>query len=288
METTRVDSAASRGCMTRAMKIHPTACVEPGAQIGADVEIGPYAQIGPEVTVGDQCVIGHGCHVEGRTHLGKNNKLYPYAVLGTAPQDLKYHGEDTELIIGDDNVFREFVTVNIGTLTGTGVTRIGNRNYFMICSHVGHDCEVEDDVILVNAVLIGGHCKIESGAKLMGGAAVNPFVTVGKLAFVGGLSRIVQDVPPFMIVEGNPAKVRRVNEVGLQRAGYPQEAVDKLHEAYKRIYRTEKLNRLKDLREIEASPGSTEEMLYLAQFIERSPQGKNGRYRERLRLQHGH
>jgi len=265
------------------MKIHPTACVDPNVELGEGVEIGPYVQIGPGVTIGENCVIGHGCHVEGKTHIGKNNILYPYVMLGTAPQDMKYHGEPTELIIGDDNVFREFVSVNVGTATGSGLTRIGNRNYFMMCSHVGHDCEIEDDVVLVNSVLLGGHCRLESGAKLMGGAALNPFVTVGKLAYVGGLSRIVHDVPPFMIVEGNPAKVRRVNEVGLLRAGYSREAIDRLHEAYKRIYRTNTLNRLKDFREIEESPDSTEEMLYLVRFLQRSLLGKSGRYRESLR-----
>lgn len=267
------------------MKIHPTACVDAGAEFGTNVEVGQYAQIGPEVRIGDNCSIGHGCHIEGRTHLGNNNILYPYVVLGTAPQDMKYHMEQTQLMIGDDNVFREFVTVNLGTPTGSGVTRIGNRNYFMIFSHVGHDCEIDDDVILVNAVLLGGHCKLESGAKLMGAAALNPFVTVGKLAFVGGLSRIAQDVPPFMIVEGNPAKVRRVNEVGLLRAGYSPHSIERLREAYKRIYRprNKELNRMKEFREIEASADSSEEMLYLVRFLQRSLQGKNGRYRESLR-----
>jgi len=278
-----VPSAVQQALEGATMRIHPTACVDPDAQLGAGVEVGPYAHIGPHVRVGENCRIGHGCHIEGRTRLGKNNILYPYVVLGTPPQDMKYHGEPTELVIGEDNVFREFVTVNTGTPTGSGVTRIGNRNYFMICSHVGHDCEIEDDVILVNGVLLGGHCKVESGAKLMGGAALNPFVTVGKLAFVGGLSRIVQDVPPFMIVEGNPAKVRRVNEVGLLRAGYSRQKIDRLHETFKRLYRTQKLNRLKDFQEIEASPDSTEEMLYLVRFLQRSLLGKNGRYRESLR-----
>lgn len=267
------------------MSIDPTAIVEPDAIIGAGVEIGPHAYVGPNVEIGDNCIIGHGCHIEGYTRLGENNHLFPFVTLGTPPQDLKYNGENTELIIGDNNIFREYCTVNIGTKTGVGRTVIGNKNYFMIFSHVGHDCEVEDYVILVNSVLVGGHCKLESGAKLMGGTAVNPFVTIGKLAFVGGLSRIIQDVPPFMIVEGNPAKVRRVNEVGLRRAGYDQEIIDKLDRAYRRIYRTKKLNRKKVFQEMEVDGSSGEETLYLIQFLRRSLEGRHGRYRESLRKQ---
>jgi UDP-N-acetylglucosamine acyltransferase len=263
--------------------IHPSAQVAAGAKLGENVEVGPVASIGPDVVIGDNCVIGHGSHVEGRTVMGKNNVLRPYAVLGTPPQDLKYHGERTELHIGDDNVFREFVTVNIGTPTGSGVTRIGNSNYFMIFSHVGHDCEIEDDTILVNGVLLGGHCKLETGAKLMGSAALNPFVTIGKQAYVGGLSRIAQDVPPFMIVEGNPAKVRRVNDVGLERAGYSEETIEELNEAFKRIYRTKELNRMKIFDQIEAGGDAGEDVLYLVQFLRRALMGRHGRFRESLR-----
>jgi len=263
--------------------IHPSAQIAAGAELGENVEVGPGAYIGPDVVIGDNCVIGHGAHVEGRTVMGKNNILRPYAVLGTPPQDLKYHGEKTELHIGDDNVFREFLTINTGTTTGCGVTRIGNRNYFMIFSHVGHDCEIEDDTILVNGVLLGGHCKLETGAKLMGAAACNPFVTVGKQAYVGGLSRIVQDVPPFMIVEGNPAKVRRVNDIGLERAGYSQEAIEELNEAFRRIYRTKELNRMKIFAQIEASGNAGEDVLYLVRFLRRALMGRHGRFRESLR-----
>ncbi len=265
------------------MKIHSTAYVHPSAALGSDVEVRPGVYIGPDVIIGENCLLGHGCHVEGKTRMGKNNILYPYVVVGTPPQDLKYHGEKTELIVGDDNVFREFVTINIGTPTGSGVTRIGSRNFFMICSHVGHDCEIQDDTVLVNGVLLGGHCKLESGAKLMGGAAVNPFVTVGKQAYIGGLSRIIADAPPFMIVEGNPARVRRVNNVGLQRAGYSDEAIQELTRAFKKIYRTQELNRLKVFDGIQRSGAASEETLYLVEFLRRSLKGKNGRYRESLR-----
>jgi len=267
------------------MKIHPTAHVDPGAKLGENVEVGLGAYVGPDVTIGDSCILGHGCHVEGNTTLGANNILHPHVCLGTPPQDLKWHGEKTELVIGDDNVFREFVTVNIGTPTGCGVTRIGSRNYLMICSHVGHDCELEDDVILVNAVLLGGHCKVESGAKLMGAAAVNPFVTIGTQAYVGGLTRTIRDVPPYMIVEGNPPKVRRVNDIGLERAGFAQETIEKLNDAFRKIYRTKKLNRMEVFDQIEAEAESCEEVSYLVAFLRRSLEGRHGRYRESLRKQ---
>ena len=265
------------------MKIHPTATIENGAKIGRNVEIGPQAYIGPEVTIGNDCIIGHGCHVTGKTVLGRNNHLAPHVVLGTAPQDLKYHGQNTELVIGDDNVFREFVTVHIGTTTGRGVTRVGNRNYFMICSHVGHDCVIEHDVILVNNVLLGGHCHVEIGAKLMGGSAFNPFVSIGKQAFVGGLTRVVHDVPPFLIVEGNPARVRAVNEIGLRRAGYDQNVIDALWDAYKAIYRTKELNRARTYEQLEDQPEVCPEVIYLIEFLRRSKQSAHGRYQESLK-----
>ncbi len=265
------------------MNIHQSAIVEPTAEIEYNVEIGPMAYIGPDVKIAGNCKIGYGCYIDANVEVGENNIFYPYAVIGTAPQDLKYHGEDTILHIGHDNVFREYVTVNRGTPTGLGYTRIGSRNVFMISSHVGHDCVVEDDVILVNSVLIGGHCKLETGCKLMGGVAVNPFVSIGKLSFVGGLSRIIQDVAPFMIVEGNPAKVRRINEVGLTRAGYSQQTIKKLDEAYRRIYRTKKLNRKKIFDELNEDRGISDETLYLVNFLERSLEGKHGRYLESKR-----
>ena len=265
------------------MKIHPTAIIDPKAQIGSNVEIGPYAYVGPCVTIGDDCVVGHGCHVEGGVTMGHNNMLAPYVSLGTAPQDLKYHGQPTELVIGDDNIFREYVTVNIGTPTGSGTTRIGNRNYLMICSHVAHDCILEDDVILVNSVLLGGHVCVEAGAKLMGNTAVNPFVTVGKQAYVGGLTRVIQDAPPFMILEGNPARVRGVNEVGLSRAGYASAVIEELWQVYKAIYRTRKLNRARIYDEVEGNSASSPEAVYLVEFLRRTQQGVHGRYRESLR-----
>ncbi|NLW49394.1 MAG: acyl-ACP--UDP-N-acetylglucosamine O-acyltransferase [Candidatus Brocadiaceae bacterium] len=265
------------------MKIHPSAVVESGARIGSGVEIGPHAYVGPHVAIGNDCTIGHGCHLSGRVTMGCNNILGPHVVVGTPPQDLKHHGNSTEILIGDDNVIREFATINTGSSTGSGVTRIGHRNYLMIFSHVGHDCVVEDETILVNGVLLGGHCHVESGAKLMGGAALNPFVTVGTQAYVGGLSRIVHDVPPYMIVEGNPARVRGVNEVGLQRSGYDRQVIEELWGAYKAIYRTRELNRSPIYEMLQARPGVHAETVNLVEFLRRSQKGVHGRYLESLR-----
>ena len=262
------------------MRIHAKAIVDGKAEIGENVELRPQASIGPAVPRGDDCVIGHGCHIEGHVTMGENNMLAPYVVLGTPPQDLTYHGQPTELIVGNDNVFREHVTVNIGTVGGHGVTRIGNRNYLMINSHVGHDCHLEDDILLVNGVLLGGHCHVENGAKLMGGAACHQYVTVGTQAYVGGLSRIVQDVPPYMIVEGNPSRVRGVNEIGLERAGFEREVIDQLWDTYKAIYRTRELNRAKIYDKIEDDPDSFEEALILVRALRRAQNGRHGRYLE--------
>jgi len=265
------------------MKIHRTAIIDPKAELGSNVQVDPYAYIGPDVKIGDDCVIGHGCHIEGWVTMGSNNILSAYVSLGTPPQDLKYHGQRTELIIGDDNVFREYFTANIGTPTGSGITRIGNRNYLMICSHVAHDCVLEDDIILVNSAMLGGHCRVECGAKIMGNSAANPFVTIGKHAYVGGLTRIIQDAPPFMILEGNPARVRGVNEIGLGRAGYDPAVIDELWEVYKTIYRTRKLNRSRLYDSVENNAQSSPEALYLVEFLRRTQQGVHGRYRESLR-----
>lgn len=265
------------------MQIHATAEVDSSASLGEDVEIGARAYVGPGATIGDKCSIGRGSYIAENTHLGENNKLYPYVILGTPPQDMKYHGEKTRLVVGDSNVFREYVTINRGTSNGEEETRVGDRNFFMISSHVGHDCIVEDETIMVNNVQLGGHCYVETGAKLMGAAAVNPFVTVGKMAYVGGMTRVVRDVPPFMIMEGNPAKVRGVNEIGLRRAGYEQDKIDRLAEVYKKIYRTRELNRSKIFERIESKDETIEEVRYLVQFLQRSLEGRHGRYRESLR-----
>lgn len=265
------------------MKIDPTAIIDPSARLGRDVVVGPFATIGPHVVVGDECSIGQGAIVAGHTQLGARNQVFPCVALGTAPQDLKYHGEETRLVIGDENVFREFTTVNIGTVTGHGVTTIGSNCFIMACAHIAHDCTLEDQVILANSVLLGGHVSVQRDAKLMGNASVNPFATIGRLAYVGGLTRIVQDVPPFTIVEGHPAKVRNINVIGCERAGIAEATVSALKDGYKKIFRAKELNRTKILDEVINAPDVCPEVAELATFMKRSLTGKSGRYLESLR-----
>lgn len=265
------------------MKIHPTAQIHPKAELGKEVEIGPYSFIDKHVKIGDGTIILNNVTVTGHTTLGKGNQVFPGACLGTEPQDLKYRGEETQLIMGDHNIVRECVTVNSGTEAGGGVTRIGNENFFMACAHVAHDCIIGDNVLLANGVLLGGHVEVESYAKLMGLVGVQPFTTIGQYSYVGGLTRIVQDVPPFMLVEGNPARVRQVNVVGLERAGFSPEQIEALKEAFHRLFRPEELNQNKVVEEMADRDSLTPEVRILVHFLRNSSRGKFGRYKEILR-----
>ncbi|MCU0722273.1 MAG: acyl-ACP--UDP-N-acetylglucosamine O-acyltransferase [Planctomycetes bacterium] len=262
--------------------IHPTAVVDARAELGAGVRVGPHAVIGPEVVLGDDCEVGECAVLRGPSAIGKGNVFFPHCVVGTEPQDLKFEGERTTLRMGDGNKVREFVTISRGTRKGGGQTVVGDGNLFMACSHVAHDCEVGNGNILSNNVLLGGHIAIEDHAVLSGAAAVNHFVTIGRAAFVGGLSRIVQDVPPYMIVEGNPARVRGVNLVRLQRLAVPPVRVQALEDAYRTLYRSDRPMRaaIADLR---SAGGLTEEVACLLDFLERSSAGEHGRFRETLR-----
>ena len=188
------------------MDISPTSQIEPGAEIGENVGIGPNCFISGRAKIGDGCRLYNGVTILGNTTLGRNNVIHTSATLGSPPQDLKYRGEDTRLVLGDNNSVREYVTMNVGTIQGGGLTRIGSNCLFMACSHVAHDCSLGDHVVMANNVLLAGHVTVQDRAIINGAAAINQFSTVGTLAFVGGLTRIVQDVPPYMIVEGNPAK----------------------------------------------------------------------------------
>lgn len=265
------------------MKIHKYACVHPRAELGSDVEVGPFSVIDEHVKIGDGTIIKNNVTITGNTVIGENNTIFPYAVVGSEPQDLKYHGEQTSLIIGDNNVIREFITINTGTEFGGGKTVIGNNNFLMACCHVAHDCIIEDGVLITNGTLLGGHIKIEKHAKLMGLVGIQPFVTVGQYAYIGGHARIVQDVPPYMIVDGNPAKVRQVNVIGLERDGFSKEQIDALEDAFRRIFRPEILNRSKVLDELAAEDGILPEVQYLITFLRNIDKGKYGRFRESLR-----
>jgi UDP-N-acetylglucosamine acyltransferase len=265
------------------MKIHKHACIHSRAELGRDVEVGPFSVIDEHVKIGDGTIIKNNVTITGNTSVGKNNIIFPNAVVGSAPQDLKYQGEQTRLIIGDNNVIREFVTINTGTDFGGGETVIGNNSFLMACCHVAHDCIIEDDVMITNGTLLGGHIKIEKNAKLMGLSGVQPFVTVGQYSYVGGHTRIVQDVPPYMIVEGNPAKIRQVNVIGLERDGFSKEQINAIEDAFRRIFRPETLNRSKVLDELDAEDNLLPEVRYLITFLRNIDKGKHGRFRESLR-----
>ena len=265
-----------------ATQIHHTAVVAPSAQLGVDVEIGPYTVVGPDVEIGDRTRIGSQVVVEGVTRLGEDNIIVGQAALGNAPQDLSYRGEATQLIIGDRNTIREFVTINRGTIKGGGMTCMGSDNLLMACSHVAHDCELEDNVILGNGVLLAGHTRVERFANLSGMAGAVAFVTIGAYAYVGGMTRIARDVPPYMIVEGHDARVRGVNLIGLQRNGVPDDEIENLRAAFKRIWRSGK-PRKPILAEMRAEESVSPFVLELLESMGRTEIGLKGRYRESLR-----
>lgn len=265
------------------MKIHRSAIVHPDAVLGDDVEIGPFSVIGSNVTIGEGTIVKNNVTITGNTTIGKNNVIYPNAVLGEEPQDLKYRGESTSLLMGDNNVIRECVTINVGTAGGGGKTMLGNNNFIMACAHIAHDCILEDNVLLANGVLLGGHILVEKSAKLMGLVGVQPFVTIGRYAYVGGLTRVVQDVPPYVIIEGHPARIRQVNVVGLEREGFSREQIEDIKKAFKLLFRTDELNRHTTLEEMEKQRDISPEVKYLITFLQNIDKGKFGRYRESFR-----
>ncbi|HEY8391623.1 MAG TPA: acyl-ACP--UDP-N-acetylglucosamine O-acyltransferase [Capillibacterium sp.] len=219
-------------------EIHETALVHPGAKLGKNVVIGPYAVIGEHVELGDGCVVGPHVLIDGWTKIGNNNKFYHGASIGVEPQDLKFKGEKTYLIIGDGNIFRENVTISRGTAEGGGETRIGNDNLFMAYSHVAHDCKVGNHVVMANCSALAGHVTVEDRVTIGGLAGVHQFTKVGKLAMIGACTKIVKDVPPFIIADGNPARVAGINIVGLRRNDVPPEIRNEIKRAYRILYRS--------------------------------------------------
>lgn len=265
-----------------ALKIHPTAVIQSGAELGEDVEIGPYSTIGSKVRIGDRTRIGAQVVIEGVATIGEDNSIVGQASLGGPPQDLSYRGEETRLEVGDRNTIREFVTVNRGTVKGGGVTRIGSDCLLMACCHVAHDCHLEDEVILGNNVLLAGHVFVGRRANVSGAAAAHHFVTIGNNAYVGGLTRMVQDVPPFMIVEGHPSRIRGVNKIGLQRSGVTEEEIEALSIAYRQIFRAKEPRKqvVERMRRTASGSGLVAQLL---DSLARTELGAKGRYRESLR-----
>ena len=220
------------------MEIHSTAVVSPKAELAEDVKVEAYSIIGPRVTIGSGTVVGPHAIIDGWTIIGERNQIFPFSTIGYPPQDLSYRGEETQLVIGNDNIIREYVTINRGTQRGGGVTRLGNHNLLMAYAHVAHDCTIGNYVILANASTLGGHVRIDDHAILGGLVAIHQFIRIGTFAFLGGKSGLRMDMPPYMLGFGAPAKLYGPNLVGLRRHGLPRATIQALKNSYQIMFRS--------------------------------------------------
>jgi len=220
-------------------RIHPSSVVDPGAELGDGVEIGPFCTVGPHVRLGEGVVLHSHAVIAGHTEIARETQVFPFASLGEPPQDVKYKGEPTRLEIGDRNVFRECCTVHRGTTHDQGVTRVGSDGLFMAYTHVAHDCEIGDNVVLANCASMAGHVQIGDWVQLGGLCAIHQFVKIGAHAFVAGGAMVRQDVPPFIMVAGYPAEPQAVNAEGLKRRGFTAEQIRHIRDAYRILYRSE-------------------------------------------------
>ena len=252
--------------------IHQTAIVAPEARLGADCYIGAFCTVGADVSLGEGVRLDSHVAVGGRTTIGRGTHVFPFVSIGLAPQDLKYGGEETETLIGEENQIREFVTIHRGTAGGGGVTRIGDRNLLMAQAHVAHDCQIGNDVIMANAATLAGHVEISDRANVGAYSGVHQFCRVGREAFVGGYSVVVKDAPPFAIIQGNHAKCYGLNRVGMRRRGYAKEVIEDLNHAY-RLLLSSKLNTTQALERIREEISGCEEVDILVEFIESSKRG---------------
>lgn len=259
--------------------VHSLADVSQHAELGDGVSVGAFSHIGPNVRIGDGTKIGNNVSITGATTIGRGNELFPGVVIGEAPQDMSYRGTETRVVIGDENVIRECVTINRATEKEEGVTEVGDGCFFMACSHVAHDCKVSNRVVIANGTLLGGHVHVHDDVTISGNVGVHHFVTIGGNAFIGGLSRVTQDVPPYLIADGTPSRPRCVNMVGLKRANFPKDVIRALSEAHRLLYRDKLgLDRARDqLRDKEMLVPAVNHLLT---FIQDQHEGRNGRGRE--------
>jgi UDP-N-acetylglucosamine acyltransferase len=258
--------------VTAAALIHPTAIVSEGAELADGVEVGPYAVVGPDVRLGRGTNVGAHAHLSGPAELGEGNRIFPHAVLGLEPQDLKYHGEPTRLVVGSRNVFREFATVHRGTVTGRGETVIGDEGYFMAYSHVAHDCRIGSRVVFANCAALAGHVDVGDNSVLGAFAACHQFTRVGKYAFVGAYAQIRQDVLPFCKTDGIEAKTYGINTIGLKRQGFSEERLEALQRAYRLLIRS-KLNTTQALERILEELSGQPDVDDMVEFIRSSKRG---------------
>jgi len=252
-------------------EIHPTAVVHPAARLGHNVKVGPNSVIGPDVVMGPDCVVGTSVLIEGRTTIGRGNRFFHGAAVGCEPQDKKFGGEVSYLEIGDNNDFREYCTVHVATGEGDQ-TRVGDNNLLMAYVHIAHNCHIHDDTVIANAVNLAGHVEVEKHAIIGGLTPVHQFVRIGAYAFIGGGSRLPQDVPPFIKVAGNPVEVAGINSIGLKRNGFTDEDLRNLKKAYRLLYRSG-LNVTQALERIAADCQLSKHIEDLMAFIRRSERG---------------
>jgi len=222
--------------------IHKTAIIDTKSKISSTVNIGPYTVIGPNVEIGDNTVIQSHVNITGHTIIGKNNNIYPFASIGNDPQDMKYKGEKTKLIIGDSNTIREYSTINPGTIQGGGITIVGNHNLIMISAHIAHDCIIGNNIVIANSAAIAGHAQIDDYVVIGGNCGVQQFARIGKMAMIGGMTGVSRDVIPYGLSTGNRNYLNGINVVGLRRSNVSNKDIIGLTEAYKDIFETKNLN----------------------------------------------
>jgi len=258
--------------MDSSTKIDPGAVVDSKARIGAGVSIGPFCVIGADVTIGDGCVLGSHVVVEGVTELGRDNVVSPMASIGGPPQDLKYRGGATRLVVGNGNRIHEFVTLNRGTEEGGGVTRIGDGNLFMAYAHVGHDCALGNETVYANAATLAGHVEVGDHATVGAFSGVHQFCRVASHAFIGGYSVVTQDALPYVLTVGNRAKSYGLNLIGLKRSGVGKESIAGLKKCYNQLFKSGKILE-EALREVDSELGHIEEVRYFVEFVRGSERG---------------
>jgi UDP-N-acetylglucosamine acyltransferase len=251
---------------------HPTALIHPGARLADDVMVGPYTVIGEHVTIGPGSRVAAHVVVDGRTTIGADCRIFPFCSIGQPPQDLKYGGEPTRLEIGDHNVFREYVTLNLATAGGGGATTIGDHNFFMAYVHVAHDCHIGHHTVLANAATLAGHITVGDWAMVGGLVGIHQYVRIGAHAMIGGCSGLGQDVPPYLIAAGRPAMLFGLNAIGLKRRGFTDAQVQALKQAYQLLFRS-RLTRKEALKQATAKWGADPTVMTLMHFIEQSERG---------------
>ncbi|NOX20818.1 MAG: acyl-ACP--UDP-N-acetylglucosamine O-acyltransferase [Nitrospirae bacterium] len=252
--------------------IHNTAIIDNSAEIDEGVTIGPYCIIGKGVKIHRGTILHNNVVIEGNTEIGQDNEIFPFTTIGLPPQDLKYHGEETGVRIGNKNIIREYITIHRGSVGGDGYTTIGSNNFLMAYVHIAHDCKVGNHVIMANAATLGGHVEVEDHVVIGGMVAVHQFSRIGAYAMVGGFSGVAQDIPPYMTASGPRATLYGLNTVGLKRNGFTDETIAELKQAYRILFR-EKLNLKEALKKLQEELPYTEEIAHLIDFINKNRRG---------------